>query len=417
MSVTTADSGARPLRGVLLGLGTVGGAVASRLLDERWQAGVSERGGTPPRLVAVGVRDPERGRRPQLPAVELTSDLERLVARDDVDAVVELIGGLQPAGRLATRALERGTPVVTANKALVAEMGPALERTARRSGAALRFEAAVAAGIPILAPLARDLAANRVECVRGIVNGTTNFILTGMREGAGDYDAVLADAQRRGYAEADPTADVEGRDAVHKLVLLARLAFGAWFQPSRVRRTAATVGGDGRGGITGVTASEVTAAAEAGFAIKLVASVARVSAQDGHRLVGSVELSAVDRRSVLGSTDGVTNAIEVVGRPVGKLVFQGPGAGGDATSCAVLADLLALARGEGSTWGSLPEALPVGDLADLSPIPTRWFGALHDGAVVTESLTLEAARSYLRDRGATDATALYRVLEETAQCA
>jgi homoserine dehydrogenase len=263
-----------------------------------------------------------------------------VVGRDDVDVVVELIGGTSAAGELLEAALSAGKAVVTANKALLAERGPAIERLARSTGAALRFEAAVAAGTPVLAPLARDLASNRLERVRGIVNGTTNFILSAMAAHGRAYSDVLADAQRRGYAEADPSADVDGHDPTHKLVLLARLAFGRWYPPGDVRRV----------GITGVDSSVVSAATHAGWAIKLV-----VHADAGG--TAWVEPCAVSRRSLLGSTDGVTNVVEVAGWPVGRVVFQGPGAGGDATSSAVLADLLALARGEGSTWASLPEAV------------------------------------------------------------
>jgi len=343
----------QPVRVALLGLGTVGGAVAERLLDERWRSSVARRGRPTPELVAVGLRDPDRKRGVELPqSVERTDDLQSLVERDDIEVVVELLGGLEPAGGLIGRALERGKPVATANKALLAERGMELEAAARRSGTALRYEAAVAGGIPILAPLARDLAANRLSRVRGIVNGTTNYILSEMAAGGRAYADVLADAQARGYAEADPTADVDGHDAVHKLVLLNRLAFGRWFAPADLPRI----------GIAGVTADAVTSAAEHGLAIKLV-----VSAHDSG--VAWVEPCAVSRRSLLGATDGVTNVVEVTGWPVGRVVFQGPGAGGDPTSSAVLADVLALASDEGPTWGTLPEAsvAPVRAAADSGP--------------------------------------------------
>lgn len=332
----------QPLRIALLGFGTVGGAVAGRLLDDGWRADVVSRGCRPPELVAVGLRDPGRRRAVELPqSVDRTDDLGALVERDDIEVVVELLGGFEPAAMLIGRTLERGVAVVTANKALLAERGPALEAAARRSGAALRFEAAVAGGIPILAPLVRDLAANRIEQVRGIVNGTTNFIVSAMASEGRAYADVLADAQARGYAEADPTADVDGHDAVHKLVLLNRLAFGRWVSAAAVPRV----------GIADLTTETVAAATERGLAIKLVAS-----AQDSGLVW--VEPCAVKRGSLLGSTDGVTNVVEVTGWPVGRVVFQGPGAGGDPTSSAVLADLLALAREEGSTWGTLPAARP-----------------------------------------------------------
>lgn len=361
--MTTSPPTGSPLRVALLGLGTVGAAVAGRLVHDGWRQHVSLRGMTPPDLVAVGVRDPDRDRGVELPpTVDRTDDLASLVDRDDIDVVVELIGGLDPAARLINRALEAGKSVVTANKFLLAERGPALEATARHTGTALRYEAAVAGGVPILAPLARDLAANRIDRVRGIVNGTTNFILTAMADEGRSYDEVLADAQAKGYAEADPSADVDGRDAVHKLVLLTRIACGVWVQPSGMSRT----------GITGVTAADVGAAAGDGLVIKLVASVQRVVSEAGLRLVAFVEPCAVAATSPIGSTRGVTNVVEVSGVPVGRVIFQGPGAGGDATSSAVLADLLALGRGEGSTWALLPEARPVGEVDDGEATARRW---------------------------------------------
>ncbi|HEY7600051.1 MAG TPA: homoserine dehydrogenase, partial [Candidatus Limnocylindrales bacterium] len=250
------------LRVGALGLGTVGAAVVARLLDPAWQAQARAHGVEPPQLVAVGVRDPGRARGVTLPAeVQQTDDLAAVVDRVDVDVVVELIGGLSPATELIGRALASGKSVVTANKALLAASGADLEAAARASGAALRFEAAVAAGIPVLAPLARDLAANRIDSVRGIVNGTTNFILSAMAAEDRDYADALAEAQRLGYAEADPSADIDGWDAAHKLVVLSRLAFGRWPALGSVERT----------GITGVDASAVRDAAERGQAIKLIA--------------------------------------------------------------------------------------------------------------------------------------------------
>ncbi len=402
----------RAMRVALLGLGTVGAAVAARLLDEAWRADVEARGLRPPALVAVGVREPRRRRAVDLPEwVDRTDDLDRLVTRADVDVVVELLGGIEPPGRLIEAALSTGKSVVTANKALLAELGPALERVARRSAASLRLEAAVGGGIPILSPLARDLAAVHVRRVRGIVNGTTNFILSSIASTGADYGDALAAAQREGYAEADPSADVEGRDAAHKLVLLARLALGAWLQPSSIVRSPAAVGGDGQPGITGVRAAHVAEAAGAGLAIKLVASAERVAAPAGARLVGFVEPCAVPARSVIGVTDGPENVIEVVGEPVGRVCFRGSGAGGDATSSAVLADLLALQRGEGSTWASLPDAAaPVGDLDPAREGQERcWFVP---GAGVVGPCDIDSARASLAGRGMPATTPIYRLLED-----
>jgi homoserine dehydrogenase len=300
----------------LLGLGTVGAAVARRLIDDGWRRDVASRGTEPPELVVVGVRAPDRSRGIDLPrSVRLTDDLSAVTSAAGVDVVVELMGGLQPADDLIDGSLRTGKSVVTANKYLLAERGPALEATARHSGASLRFEAAVAGGIPILAPIARDLAGNRINRVRGIVNGTTNFILTAMADEGRSYADVLGDAQAKGYAEADPSADVEGRDATHKLVLLTRLAFGAWVQPSGISRT----------GITGVSADDVAAAASDGLVLKLVASAERTTSATGSQLAAFVEPCAVPQKSTIGATHGVTNVVEVTGAPVGRVVFQGPG--------------------------------------------------------------------------------------------
>jgi homoserine dehydrogenase len=268
------------------------------------------------------------------------------------------MGGDEPAHTLIAAALSAGKAVVTANKHVIAHHGPALEATARRTGAALRFEAAVGGGIPVLGPLATDLAANRVTAVRGIVNGTTNFILTAMTEERREYADVLAEAQEAGYAEADPSGDVEGLDAVNKLVILARLAFGVWLAPRAVPTTWAEGPGAGQPGITGILADDIAAAAERGQVIKLIASASRLDDVDPvfSRIVVGVEPTAVPADSPLGRTNGVLNRIEIDAIPVGTVAFSGPGAGGPATSSAVLGDLVAIARGLGSTWAGLPPA-------------------------------------------------------------
>ena len=379
------DGVAQPLRVGLLGLGTVGRAVAEALLDDRWRTRVRARGGPELELVAVGVREPGRSRGLVLPAsVDASDDLEALVARPDLDVVVELLGGLDPAERLVRSALEHGRAVVTANKALLAARGLSLEQLSRRTGAALRFEAAVGGGMPVLTALVRDLAATRIESVAGIVNGTTNHILTAMAHDGVAYADALAEAQRMGFAEADPTADVEGLDAAAKLAILARLAFGVWLDPESIPR-ASPNGEDGSApGITGVTAAAIAAAGARDLVIKLVARAKRGADEAVHAWVWPV---AVARASPIGATDGVTNIIEIEAEPVGRVSFRGPGAGGPATSSAVLADLLALARDEGSTWGTLPEARAtatatvgaVGGSAGLA----RWTGPWLDVATTS----------------------------------
>jgi homoserine dehydrogenase len=261
---------------------------------------------------------------------------------------------------------------VTANKHLLAHHGPELERASRDAGVPLRFEAAVAGGIPVLGPLALDLAANRVARVRGIVNGTTNFILTAMAREGRDYDSVLADAQARGYAEADPTADVEGLDAVNKLVILARLAFGAWVEPAAIGNRPGTArGGDGAPGIIGVTAEDVAAMAAEGRILRLVAT-ARL-AEDG-AIEASVVPTAVPAGSPFGRCDGVLNRVEVDAAPVGRVAFEGPGAGGPATASAVLGDLVAIARGLGSTWAGAAPATEPSQLA-VRPVAAECVAA------------------------------------------
>ena len=226
-----------PLRVAVLGAGTVGGAVLDGLTHHPERLASDD--GRPITLTAVAVRDLDRARGIGFPADLLTDAPAHLIADPDTDVIVELMGGIEPARTLIAAALGAGKPVVTANKSVIAHHGPELESAARRTGAAFRFEAAVAGGIPVLGPLAADLAGNEIVRVRGIVNGTTNYILTAMAEDGRPYDEVLADAQELGYAEADPAGDVEGDDAVNKLVILARLAFGRWLDPSTRRAATA----------------------------------------------------------------------------------------------------------------------------------------------------------------------------------
>ena len=336
----------QPLRIAILGAGTVGREVVAALRDG-WGAGAIT-------LTGVAVRDVAKAEAAGIPAALLTDAPAHLVA-NAADVVVELMGGEEPARTLIAGALGAGLPVVTANKYVVARHGAALEGIARGTRTPLRFEAAVMGGTPILRLLAEDLAGARVRAVRGIVNGTTNHILTEMASGGLTYEAALAGAQAAGYAEADPTGDVEGGDAADKLAILSRLAFGAW--PDRASISVARDGG--RPGITGVTAADLEAAAKRGQAIRLLASAAR-AADAGFGDAGGIELSVlpteVPRESPLGGTNGVRNRIEIETDRLGWMAVEGPGAGGAATAAAVLADLAAIAAGGGSTWGALPPA-------------------------------------------------------------
>ena len=346
-------SGAR-LRVAVLGAGTVGHEVACALLER--SAELRPDGGPTPELAAVAVRDVARAVDRGLPA-DLVSDAPaHLVADETIDVVVELMGGDEPAHTLIAAALSMGKHVVTANKHVIAHHGDELEAIARRTGAALRFEAAVGGGIPVLGPLASDLAANRVERVRGIVNGTTNFILTSMTDEADpkDYATALAEAQRLGYAEADPSGDVEGLDAVNKLVILARIAFGRWLGPASIPTRVVGADGPAGPGITTVSLDDERDAHAAERIIRLLATAARDA--EG-TLRASVVPTALPIDSPLGRTSGVRNRIEIDAVPVGRVGFDGPGAGGAATSSAVLGDVMAVARGAGSTWGPRPPAL------------------------------------------------------------
>ena len=358
-----------PLRVGVLGAGSVGREVVRALLERPFALAPS--GGRRLVLTAVAVRDVRRHLADGIPEHLLTDAPAHLVASPDVDVVVELMGGDEPARTLMTAALSVGKPVVTANKHVLAHHGPDLEAAVRQSGAAFRFEAAVGGGIPVLAPLAFDLAANRIDRIRGIVNGTTNSILTTMDRDGCSYGEALAAAQASGYAEADPTGDVEGDDAVNKVVILARLAFGAWVSPAAVPRCPPSLAGRGRPGITGVTIEDMRAASVLGLTIRLLAVAERADSHDNDPRA-RVLPAAVPLDSHFGQTTGVLNRIEVDAEPLGRIAFDGPGAGGASTSSAVLADLMAIARGDGSSWAGLPPVTQRRDHAGPGPAEARY---------------------------------------------
>lgn len=359
---TVADR--QPKRIALLGFGTVGSAVARLLLDDTWRANAAERGHVVPALTGIAMRDLERERDVAIPDdVRLTDDIEELIAADDVDVVVELMGGTDAAADAIRTALATGKPVVTANKELLAKQGRELEAAAREAGVRMRFEAAVAAGVPVLGPLVWDLGANRINALRGILNGTTNHILSTMASDARDYDDVLREAQAAGYAEADPSSDVEGLDGAYKLALLIRLALGGWPDVDTLRRDVPSFASSTATGITGVTRPHLSAAARLGMTIKLVARAERL---DGGQISGGATAMAVSSTSPLGSTGGVTNMVEFAAEPVGHVTMSGPGAGGPATASAVLADVLVLGSGVASTWEQLPLAGEIEVVDDLA---------------------------------------------------
>ena len=314
----------------LLGLGTVGGGVASILLcpDERHPL-VHDLN-----LVSVAVRDLTRSRPVQLPDDILTSDPGEVVNNPQVDVVVEVIGGLEPARTLILQAIHAGKSVVTANKAVIARHGQEIAEAAAKAGVYVLIEAAVGGGIPIIEPLKQSLGGNRINRVSGIINGTTNYILTRMAEEGVSYDVVLSDAQELGYAEADPAADVDGLDAADKIAILASLAFGGSVDRSAIPTQ----------GISQLEGVDVQYASQLGYGVKLLA-VAERMAETGEPLPLSlrVQPTLVPKDHPLAGVNGVNNAILVEGDPIGRVMFYGPGAGAGPTSSAVVADILNIA--------------------------------------------------------------------------
>jgi homoserine dehydrogenase len=323
----------RRLRVAVLGCGSVGSQVV-RLLQE--QAGdLAARVGAPVDLVGVAVRRLDVPREVQVPDGLLTTDAAGLVARDDVDLVVEVIGGIEPARSLILSALENGASVVTANKALLAEDGPTLFEAADKAGRDLYYEASVAGAIPILRPLRESLAGDTVTRVLGIVNGTTNFILDKMDSSGAGFTEALEEAQELGYAEADPTADIEGFDAAAKAAILASLAFHSRVTASDVHRE----------GITEVSAADVQSARDMGSVVKLLAICELKATEDGQSAVAvRVHPAMIPRSHPLASVREAYNAVFVESEAAGQLMFYGPGAGGAPTASAVLGDLVTVAR-------------------------------------------------------------------------
>jgi homoserine dehydrogenase len=317
-----------PITVALLGGGTVGSQVARLVLEQ--SDDLAARIGAPLELVGVAVRDASKAR-DGVPSDLITDDAESLVARGS-DIVVEVMGGIEPARTLILQAMAAGSSVVTANKALLAADGATLYAAAADNGVDLYFEASVAGAIPLLRPLRESLAGDRVVKVLGIVNGTTNFILSKMDEEGADYADVLAEAQRLGYAEADPTADVGGLDAAAKAAILAELAF-------HTRVTFDDVSCDG---ITGVTSADVAAARDMGFVIKLLAVAERT--EDGRGVIVRVHPTMVPRSHPLASVRDAFNAVFIEAESAGEMMFYGRGAGGAPTASAVLGDVVAVAR-------------------------------------------------------------------------
>ncbi|HEY5880289.1 MAG TPA: homoserine dehydrogenase [Nakamurella sp.] len=340
----------------VLGAGVVGSQVVRLLTGQADE--LSARVGAKLELAAVAVRRPAR--HADIPAELLTTDAAAVVADPDIDVVVEVIGGIEPTKDLLLTALNRGAGVVTANKALLAEHGPQLYRAADAAGADLYFEAAVAGAIPLIRPLRESLAGDRIVRIMGIVNGTTNFILSNMVDTGMGYHEALAEATRLGYAEADPTADVDGFDAAAKAAIMASIGFHTRVGASDVYRE----------GIAAVSVADIAAAREIGCTVKLLAICERVAGPDGGEAVSArVHPVMLPTSHPLAAVDGAYNAVYVEAEAAGRLMFYGPGAGGAPTASAVLGDLVAVARnkvagGRGpreSSYAALP-ILPIGEV-------------------------------------------------------
>ncbi|AFY62612.1 homoserine dehydrogenase [Synechococcus sp. PCC 6312] len=313
----------------ILGLGTVGGGVAQVLLTPEQRHPLLQK----LQIKKVGVRDLDKPRPVNFPPETLTTDLQSIVQDAEIDIVVELLGGLEPARTLILEAIAQGKHIVTANKAVISRFGDEIFTAANQAGVYVMLEAAVAGGIPVIQPLKQSLGANRIHTVTGILNGTTNYILTRMQQEKGDFAEILADAQRLGYAEADPSTDIDGLDAADKIAILASLAFGGRIARDEVYCQ----------GIRSVTAVDIAYADKLGFVIKLLAIAHRDFSQADNALELRVHPTLVPLDHPLASVNGVHNAVLISGEPLGEVMFYGPGAGAGATASAVVADLINIA--------------------------------------------------------------------------
>jgi homoserine dehydrogenase len=355
----------KPIGVAVLGLGNVGSQVV-RIIDESAED-LTARIGAPLVLRGVGVRRVADGR--GVPVEMLTDNIEELVSRDDVDIVVEVMGPVEPARKAILSALEQGKSVITANKALMAVSTGELAQAAEHAHVDLYFEAAVAGAIPVIRPLTQSLAGDTVVRVAGIVNGTTNYILSEMDSTGADYATALADASALGYAEADPTADVEGYDAAAKAAILASIAF----------HTRVTADDVYREGITNVTSADFASARALGCTIKLLAICERLTNDEGQERVSArVYPALVPLDHPLAAVNGAFNAVVVEAEAAGRLMFYGQGAGGAPTASAVMGDLVMAARnrvqgGRGpreSKYAKLP-------ISPIGFIPTRYYVSMN----------------------------------------
>ncbi len=402
----------RPLSVALAGLGTVGVGVL-RLLREN-AALIAGRAGRPIAVTAVSARDRGRDRGLTLAGLRWYDEPEALADDAEADVIVEVIGGAEgPARALVERALAVGKPVVTANKALIAVHGAALAARAEASGATLAFEAAVAGGIPVIKVLREGLAGNRLSRISGILNGTCNFILTVMRERGREFAEVLAEAQKLGYAEADPAFDIDGIDAAHKLAILAALAFGRPVDFAAVHVE----------GIRAISALDIALAGELGYRIKLL-GIARRTASG---IEARVHPAMVPAAAPIARVEGVFNAVVAEGDFVGRVMLEGRGAGAGPTASAVVADLIDIARGRATpVWGAANGALDhlpsVGIEAHQGAYYLRLMvvdrpGVIADVTAVLRDLGVSLESMLQRGRAPGEAVPVVLVTHETSETA
>lgn len=405
----------RRLRVALLGAGAVGSQVAALLRQHADE--LADRAGARLELVGIAVRNPDAPREADLPRELFTTDAETLILGADI--VIELMGGIEPARTSLLQAIGSGADVVTANKALLATHGPEIFEAADQVGAQVYYEAAAAGAIPIIRPLRDSLAGDRVQRIMGIVNGTTNYILDRMDTEGADFGEVLAQAQALGYAEADPTADIEGYDAAQKAAILASLAFHTSVPLEAVHRE----------GITAIDKPMMDAARKAGYVIKLLAVCERVSNGSGDAISVRVYPALVPREHPLASVHGANNAVFVQAEAAGNLMFYGAGAGGVQTASAVLGDVVSAARrhiaggvgvGE-STRANLP-ILPIGhvttqyqitlEVTDEPGVLATVAGILSEGrvSIATVEQTVAEASTDPLARVAADPTGVARLV-------
>lgn len=404
----------KELRVGLLGFGVVGRGVVDLLLTQTTL--LMQRTGVAVRLVRIATRTPTRDRGLDLGGVELTSEVQRVVAADDVDVVIELIGGLDPAKSLVLEALKNGKHVITANKALIAVHGRELTACAASVGRELLFEASVAGAVPVIKVLRESLAANRIDQIYGILNGTCNYILTEMREKGAPFADILKEAQAKGFAEADPSFDVDGVDAAHKLAILAAIGFGSFPQFDQIHIE----------GIRHLSDVDIAWACEMGYRIKLLG----IAKQDAGGVELRVQPTLVPVTGMVASVEGVFNAVFIRGDAAGTTMYYGRGAGERPTASAVLSDVIDIAR---SLSNPVQRVAPFSTLpAHLATHPVRetaeWKGeyylrlAVADRPGVLAEVTAVLAQHQIsidaihqKGRSAVTAVPLIMVTHETTE--